>query len=380
MKVVSVLTSASRGGAEFAVVELLEAIAERGTQAVLLTDVATGHDGSVNVRPIDLGPKLSRTAYKRLFMRFPSLALRLRSALRREQPYDVLLVHFKKEQLLTLFLPRALRPICAWAEWGPLPQEFRSGAANALYRLAGRRADVVLAISNGTRDSLVAAGLPSDKVVVLPNAVRVHDIRFDAAGRARVRSELGIPEDAFVVGCVSRFHPKKRNDVVLEAVKLLDDTVHVVLAGSGETEQQLRELARPLADRAHFLPTPTSDVASVYSAFDVAVFCPSPTEGAPRAVILAMLTERPVVATGREGVTDLIAEDTGVIVEPENDPAALAAALRAYATSPELRARHGLEGRRFAEAVHASDVVAARFEALVRAATGPPETLPHATR
>ena len=372
MKVVSVLTSASRGGAEFAVVELLAAIAERGTQAVLLTDVATGYDGSVNVRPIDLGPKLSRTASKRLFLQFPSLALRLRSALRREQPYDVLLVHFKKEQLLTLFLPRALRPICAWAEWGPLPQEFRSGVANALYRLAGRRADVVLAISNGTRDSLVAAGLPSDKVVVLPNAVRVHDIRFDAGGRARIRSGLGIPDDAFVVGCVSRFHPKKRNDVVLDAVKLLDGSVHVVLAGAGDTEQELREHARPLADRAHFLPTPTADVASVYSAFDVSVFCPSPTEGAPRAVILAMLTERPVIATGKEGVTDLIADGTGLILDPENDPLALASALRAYAANPALRERHGLEGRRVAEAVHAPGVVAAQFEAFLRSATGLP--------
>ena len=35
-----------------------------------------------------------------------------------------------------------------------------------------------------------------------------------------MRSELGIPDDAFVVGCISRFHPKKRNDVVVEAVEM----------------------------------------------------------------------------------------------------------------------------------------------------------------
>jgi glycosyltransferase involved in cell wall biosynthesis len=377
MKVVSVLTSGTRGGAEFAVKELLDAIAERGHEAVLLTDIAVVQEGRVSVRSIELGPKLSRTTYRRLFLRFPSLAWRLRVALRRERPYDVLFLHFKKEQLLTLLLPRALRPTCAWAEWGPLPQEFRAGAANVLYRLAARRADVVLAISNGTRDSLVAAGLPPAKVVVLPNAVRVEDIRFDAAGRARVRFDLGVPADAFVVGCVSRFHPKKRNDVVLDAVKLLDDSVHVVLAGSGETEPELRERARQLADRAHFLPTPTSDVASVYSAFDVSVFCPSPTEGAPRAVILAMLTERPVIATGKEGVTDLIAPGTGVILEPENDAVALSSALRAYAASPELRTRHGLEGRRLAEAVHGSGVVAAQLEAFLRSATEPSEARPH---
>ena len=362
MKIVSVLTSGSSGGAEFAVLELLDAVAERGHETVLLADVpALGDESRVTVRQIDLGPKLSKATYRRLLFGFTSHARRLRAALRRERPFDVLLVHFKKEQLLTLLLPRATRPICAWAEWGPLPRQFRSGLPNALYRLACRRADIVFAISNGTRESLVAAGIPADKVAVLPNAVRVDDIRFDEAGRSRVRSELGIPDDAFVVGCVSRFHPKKRNDVVLEAAKLLDQSTHVVLAGSGETEQELRQLARPLAHRAHFLPTPTADVASVYSAFDVSVFCPSPTEGAPRSVILAMLTERPVIATGREGVVDLIVDGTGAIVEPENDPAALADALRRYAERPELARGHGRAGRTYAASRHSSLNVADSF-------------------
>jgi glycosyltransferase involved in cell wall biosynthesis len=369
MKIVSVYTSASAGGAEFAIGELLEGVAGLGHEAVLFADAPRLAPGSrVAFRTIDLGPKLSRSTYRAVLPRFPGLARRLRAALRGEEPFDVLLVHFKKEQLLTLFLPRSSRRICAWAEWGPLPVEFRSGPANALYRLAGRRADVVFAISDGTRKSLIQAGIPARKVMVLPNAVQVDDIRFDPAGRSRVRTELGIPEDAFVVGCVSRFHPKKRNDVVVDAAKLLDDSVHVVLAGSGETESELRELARPLGQRAHFIPTPTSDVASVYSAFDVSVFCPSPTEGAPRAVILAMLAERPVLATGKEGVTDLIADGTGAILEPENDPAPLARALSLYAGDLELRSRHGRSARLHAEARHDARSVSLQLEERLEAA------------
>jgi glycosyltransferase involved in cell wall biosynthesis len=364
MKVVSVFTSTSAGGAEFAIGELLDGVVGLGHDAVLLADVpGLANESRVTLRPIDLGPKLSRSTYRTILMRFPGLARRFRKALRREQPFDVLLVHFKKEQLLTLLLPRASRPVCAWAEWGPLPVEFRSGAANALYRLASRRADVVFAISDGTRDSLIRAGVPADKVVVLPNALRVDDIRFDPSGRSRIRMELGIPEDAFVVGCVSRFHPKKRNDVVVDAVGLLDDSVHVVLAGAGETEAELRERARPLGERAHFVPPPTSDVASVYSAFDVSVFCPSPTEGAPRAVILAMLAERPVVATGGEGVMDLIIDGTGTIIDPENDPVVLARALAQYAKDVELRSGHGRSARQFAAARHDVRSVASEFEA-----------------
>jgi glycosyltransferase involved in cell wall biosynthesis len=299
----------------------------------------------------------------------PRLAARLRAALRREAPFDVLLVHFKKEQLLTLALPRALRPTTVWAEWGPLPAEFRRGLPNRLYRLAAKRADLVLAISTGTKDSLVQAGLRADKISVLDNAVRTDEIRFDEAGRVRTRAELGIPADAFVVGCVSRFHEKKRNDVVVEAAKLLDDDAHLILAGAGETERDLRERASSLGERVHFLPTPTSNVTQVYSSFDVSVFCPSPTEGAPRAVILAMLAERPVVATAAEGVRDLIGDGGGRIVSPENDAAALASTLRMYAADPELRAADGQRGRRIAESRHDSNVVAGRLETLIARAS-----------
>ena len=80
-----------------------------------------------------------------------------------------------------------------------------------------------------------------------------------------------------------------------------------------------------------------------------------------------MLTERPVVATGPEGVVDLLADGGGAIIRPENDPAALAAVLREYGTDGELRDRHGREARRVAENLHASGSVAERFEMLLRA-------------
>jgi L-malate glycosyltransferase len=364
MKVVSVLTTASAGGAEFAAVELLDAFIDRGHEAVLLTNqLDLKRDTRVVTRPIDLGPKLSRSTYRSLRFRFPLLQHRLRRALKAEAPYDVLLVHYKKEQLLARLVKGRKRPLVVWAEWGPVPFELRTGLSNVLYRRAARRTDLVLAISEGTRESVVAAGVPAEKVVVLPNAVRTDDVRFSAEGRREVRERLGIPSDAFVVGCVSRFHPKKRNDVVVDAVRMLDDSVHLVLAGAGETEAELRALAAPLGERAHFVPTPTSDVADVYSAFDVSVFCPSPTEGAPRAVILAMLAERPVLSTGAEGVSDLLTEG-GAILTPENDPESLAVALRRYLGDPALRESDGKAGRALVERKHAAPRVAETLEGL----------------
>ena len=201
---------------------------------------------------------------------------------------------------------------------------------------------------------------------MVPNVLRTEEIRYTAEGRARVRAELGIPADAFVVGCISRFHPKKRNDVVVSAVcELADERVHLILAGDGETEAQLRSLAAPLGERAHFIATPGSEVPDVLSAFDVSVFCPSPTEGAPRAVILGMLAERPCLSTGAEGVSDMITPEIGGIADPENTPASLRALLERYLEDPGRAAQEGAAARAHAERTYAAPVVAEMIEGLL---------------
>ncbi len=369
MKIVSVLTSSERGGAEFAAVWLLDALATHGHETTLLTNL-TGLCDETGVRelPIEIGPKLSRSSYGKLALSGPKLALALRRSLRRVLPYDLLLLHFKKEQLLTLGLPREIRAACIWAEWGPLPKQLRSGPANLIFRLAARRAACVFAVSVGTRDTLVSAGLQDDRVFVLPNAVRIEEHRFDEAGGRTIRAQLGIGEDAFVVGSMTRLHAKKRNDVLVRAIELLEDDTHLILAGDGDRKADLERLAEPLGERVHFLRTPGRDAARVISAFDLAVFSPSPTEGAPLSVIIPMLCGRPVVATGAEGASGLIAPGTGLILEPEHDAAALAQGIAAYRDDRARLQREGEAAREHATRTHSADAVATEFERVVRTA------------
>jgi len=348
---------------------MLDALIDRGHEAVMLSDQPLiGRDTSVQVRSLEIGAKLSKTSYARLAAMWVPYLRRLREALEREWPYDVLLVHYKKEQLMARWLPERLRATLVWAEWGPVPFPLRRGMPRRMYVNASADAAAIMAVSAGTKESVSAVGVPAERIEVVPNVLRTDEIAPTAEGRARVRAELGIPEHAFVVGCISRFHFKKRNDVVVNAVKLLDERVHLVLAGDGETESELRALAAPLNGRAHFLPTPGSNVAEVLSAFDVSVFCPSPTEGAPRAVILGMLAERPCLATGAEGVADMIFPGIGAITEPENDPQALAAAVKSYLDDPARVAREGAQARRQAVDTYDARVVAERIERMWQAA------------
>src|SRR6476646_4580826 len=134
VKIVSVMTTDSPGGAEFAAVEMLEALRQRGHDTVMLTDMASmARDTGVRVAPISIGPKLSTGSWPGLALRWPLLGRRLREALSAQAPYDVLMVHYKKEQLLVPSLPPELRRTVVWAEWGPVPFPLRRGLPRRRY-------------------------------------------------------------------------------------------------------------------------------------------------------------------------------------------------------------------------------------------------------
>lgn len=351
MRVVSVQTSDEQGGGEYANVDLLEGLHGRGHEVLLITNQTSITDGTpVPVQAIDLGPKLRIATRTSTIRRAPILVRRFRAALQQAGPADALLLHYKKEQLMTPMVPRSAAKRIVWAEWGPLPFGLRQGAPRLAYAGAARRVAHVACVSEGTRRTIEAAGVPGERTSVVPNLVEVQQHDFDAEARASYRREWGVTDDTFVVGCIARFQHKKRNDVLVDALAHLpqDADVRLVLAGSGPDEQVLRDRAAKHGDRVLFLPTPRGYVEQVLSACDVQAFAPSPTEGASRAVILGQLARRPVIATDPEGAQDLIAAGTGTIVAPSHDPRALAQVLDAYRTDPDRRAREGEAARAYA--------------------------------
>jgi glycosyltransferase involved in cell wall biosynthesis len=370
VRIVSVMTSRTRGGAEHAAVWLLDALAARGHDVRLLTshpDLAAGR--RLAAHPLDLGPKLGARSWPALTALSPLLVRRLTAALEREAPYDVLLLHFKKEQLLVPLLPARLRPRVAWAEWGPIPAQMRSGPAGRLYRRAARDVAAVLAVSEGTRRSLIAAGMAAARIEVVPNVIDLAWARPDPdAGTVRRRS-LGIPGDAFLIGCLTRFIAKKRNEVAIDAVVRLagepGPPVHLLMMGEGETEDALRARAAPLRDAAHFAPSPGPAAPQWLSACDAVLFSPSPTEGEPLAIVLGQLTAKPVVATAAEGAAGLIEPGAGAIASPEHDPLAVAVLLAGYRADPARAEAEGRRARELALARHDPDALAARAERLL---------------
>lgn len=154
----------------------------------------------------------------------------------------------------------------------------------------------------------------------------------------RIRKELGIPLDAKVVLSVGEVNKNKNHKVGIEAfAKLRDKNTYYVICGRGPLMEAHKELAQSLGvgDRV-VLTGYRTDVADFYKMADVFLF-PSFREGLPVAVMEAMASGLPVVATRIRGSSDLVQQ--GDLFEP-TDVDGIAKAI----TSVQLgRVRHEID-------------------------------------
>jgi glycosyltransferase involved in cell wall biosynthesis len=142
------------------------------------------------------------------------------------------------------------------------------------------------------------------------------------------------------------------------------DRLRLVLIGEGSLREDCRGLLRAAgAEALAWLPGERADVPGVLRAMDLFVL-PSLGEGMSNAILEAMATGLPVVATKVGGNPELVEEGrTGTLV-PSGDPVAMAGAIRAYLTDPDKARRHGQAGRRRVEAQFSLDAMVEGYLAL----------------
>lgn len=256
-----------------------------------------------------------------------------------------------------------------WA-WGYPAARYR-----VLNRWAHRHSNVVLANSEAAvREVRDATGLPSTRVVMLPNFV-TDDLLAGDAGQRRLdaRSLMRIPPDAVVVGCVGRLHPIKDHGTLLRAMKVVVERVpaaRLVIVGDGPSEPMLRELITNLSlDSNVVMLGHREDAAALAAAFDV-VALSSRSESFPNALMEAMAQCVPVVATRVGGVPELVRAGQDGLLVPAGDPAQLGQALAVLLTNDEGRLSMGRSARERIEELHSSRVVMRRLETLYETLSG----------
>ena len=193
--------------------------------------------------------------------------------------------------------------------------------------------------------------VPKHRIDVIHNFVEDSSYHAtDPADRVRLRAELGIDRDALLLGVVGDLMPRKGMLHLVKAIPTIAaavPSVHVLSIGYREKEytDRVRETAFQLrvADRLTFAG-PRPDVAPLLSAMDAFVL-PSLEETLPLAILEAMASGLPVVATTVGGIPECVVDgQTGRLVPPGNS-ARLAEALSELLLDDELRRRWGAAGR-----------------------------------
>jgi glycosyltransferase involved in cell wall biosynthesis len=229
-------------------------------------------------------------------------------------------------------------------------------------------ADRVLANSPSVARSLTSNdGVAPHRIAVVPNFV--DDSAFDAPRNQRhpLLAELGIPQDARVIGVVARLDPIKEHETLLHAAALLArrwPMLHVVIVGDGENRGALERLSATLGlrDRVHFAGY-RSNVPNVNHAFEVAVLS-SRSEGFPNTIVEAMAAGRAVVASDVGGNSDAVVHGVTGLLAAAGDRAGFANALDIVLGDPALARRMGEAGRRRAHAEFNATAALARLATL----------------
>ena len=219
-------------------------------------------------------------------------------------------------------------------------------------------------------DRVLRVGGAGPRHAVIPYGVDSQLFSPDPSARATWRERLGIPLDAPLVLGVGRMATKKGFQVltgVLPSLLARFPDAHVVLAGGGDREAELRAATHPLRERVHFPGAVARDaLPDLYRAADVfvlpAVHDPrGNVDGLPNVILEAMATGLPVVSTAISGIPLAVsAGREGLLVE-EHDAAALEQALADLLGDPVKRRELGDAARRRVLEELTWDRIAARY-------------------
>jgi glycosyltransferase involved in cell wall biosynthesis len=367
MKVLHLITSLVRGGAETHVVELASRQVDRGVDVTVahLKEETYWRDALVEAG-VAVAP-LTMARYGD-----PRPIGRLRTVMRRLRP-DVLHAHLPPAELYARLTIAAGGPTRIFALTRHNDEGFYRGPWHRqLGAWVARRADLIIGVSDAVRDQT------HRYLGVSPSKTRTirHGIDFEpfacvtAAEINRVRAEWGATDNTTVVGTVGRLAPQKALHILLEGFARYrargSRPSRLVVVGRGplEIELKARAIELGLGDSVVWAGF-REDVPAVMSSFDVFALT-SLYEGFGIVFLEAMAAGKPIVATNVSAIPEVVEDGVTGLLCPINDPCALGAALMSL-EDLSLRERLGVTGQRRAREMTLDRMVEATLAAYAEA-------------
>ncbi|CAN5583187.1 N/A [soil metagenome] len=210
------------------------------------------------------------------------------------------------------------------------------------HNLANKTSDFMMTCSASTKDYAAEVdGFDREKISVAYNGINeLRAVMDDDLGE--IRKDLGISGGSKVISIVGRLDLEKGHPTLFKAAEnvaaSLNEDLHIVVAGRGSQEENLRELAASLKRVTVHFTGFHDDVAPWFLVGDIIVM-PSTSEPFGLVAAEAMSSGRPLIACGVDGLLEVVEDEvSGLLVPPDDDESLARAMLRVF-QSTELATR-----------------------------------------
>jgi glycosyltransferase involved in cell wall biosynthesis len=358
VRIVRVITRLNIGGPARHVILLNQALNDGASFAsTLVTGTTAPHEGDMSdlarqhgVQPITL-PALGREISP--LDDLVSLA-KLVQVIRRVQPH-VVHTHMAKAGTVGRLAARLCKvPLIVHTYHGHVFHGYfsplKTRAFMYIERVLGMATHRIITVGEGQRTEIASLGIaPLDKLVPIRLGLELGAFLDAERFRGSLRAELGIADDAPLIGIVARLVPIKAHEVFLQAARQVRQhlpNARFLVVGDGERRAELQALVQHLGlDTAVRFLGWRSDLPRVYADLDV-VALSSRNEGSPVALIEALAAARPVVSTAVGGVSEVVIDGATGLTVPPDEPGQLAAAIQRLLSRRDLAEQLGTTGRR----------------------------------
>ncbi|MBU4535885.1 MAG: glycosyltransferase family 4 protein [Euryarchaeota archaeon] len=206
-----------------------------------------------------------------------------------------------------------------------------------------KKADEVFVVSKSLEDKILKMNIPGvdKKLKVTWNGVDVE--KFNPQNASDFKKEIGIAEDKPLVLFLGNLVRQKGVHYLLRAKNFMDQPAFLAIVGGGPLLQDLKGMAEYENIKDVHFTGARYDIDKIIPAAELLVL-PSLSESFGIALLEAMASGKPVVATSVGGIPELVSEDVGILVEPRN-PVALAEAIDLILENKDLREKMGKQAR-----------------------------------
>ena len=392
MKIIHIITRLILGGAQENTLITCNLLAQRGHDVTLITGPALGPEGDLYEQAKDGGFNfLILNELRRRINPFIDLPayLTIKHLLAQMKP-DIVHTHSAKAGILGRYAAYAIRRVTSHGSRVPKIvhtihglafHPYQSNLVNKFYiaveKAAAKRTDAFICVADAMTAQALAAGIGSpEKFTTAYSAIEEENFLKPIPSEQinEFRNKYAIQPDAIILVTIARLFHLKGHEFIIESAKTLAQkfpNVVWLFVGDGILADKYKKWIYDLGLGHRFRFTgllPPDKIPLVIQSSDILVHC-SLREGLARTLPQAMLCGKPAISFDVDGAREVVNENSGRLIEPEN-VVQLTAACEELIQDKTLREKLGRQARESVKEMFSPKTMVDKIEEVYRRLSG----------